>query len=453
MKLKRVAKIVLCLALLFVMGGECLLSPFLVKAEANTSKYSNVLDDLKKDKTFSAENYPLDGTRNDLQIIQVAEGNNQELFIYVYQPGYETKDYSARFVVMGFDDFLNKNPNYDSYSLTLINKSQQFAKYLVNGVNVKSDEFRYYNIISVLRDFDSNVDEQSELVDGYKCKSFPVGSLWTASTYNGEVIYKHENIEIVDIDIFASGSVQYKNGFHFYVSRCDAFYIGFNIENYDADRIIDADVKFSYHKETKKSIAGLFPQVEVGDQYTVYRLLSENDKASTVGSSIVSGKKYSWNRIQTGIEFAQYLKSQDVVDSSVDDLQNCQFIFNYFESSHTYESGLDGEKEKYFVVDEIMVLRLHFVVDNVHYNLGCVSDIVSADGDPEFVADDKDDWLDVIIGLFLILIFVCILAPIVGPMIPLLCKMLFNGLLFFLKAIFTLLLVPWNLLFTQKKKK
>ena len=63
MKLKRVAKIVLCLALLFVMGGECLLSPFLVKAEANTSKYSNVLDDLKKDNFILPE--PLVNYKND----------------------------------------------------------------------------------------------------------------------------------------------------------------------------------------------------------------------------------------------------------------------------------------------------------------------------------------------------------------------------------------------------
>ena len=48
--------------------------------------FSNVLEDLESDENFVVEEYPVNMTDYSLQIINVAESTDKELFIYVYQP-------------------------------------------------------------------------------------------------------------------------------------------------------------------------------------------------------------------------------------------------------------------------------------------------------------------------------------------------------------------------------
>ena len=57
-------------------------------AYAAEATYSNVLDDLEKDSTFNAEDYPAidDGSAESktLKLIQIAESTSKELFLYIY---------------------------------------------------------------------------------------------------------------------------------------------------------------------------------------------------------------------------------------------------------------------------------------------------------------------------------------------------------------------------------
>ena len=67
-----------------------------VIAHAQEGKaYSNVLDDLKKDSSFNPSNYPTKSNDYSLQIIQLAESIDKELFIYVYQPSGKSKNLKA----------------------------------------------------------------------------------------------------------------------------------------------------------------------------------------------------------------------------------------------------------------------------------------------------------------------------------------------------------------------
>ena len=61
-------------------------------ARAESIEYSEVLDDLKKDASFQESNYPERPTDYSLNIIQIAESVNKELFVYVYQPSAARKN-------------------------------------------------------------------------------------------------------------------------------------------------------------------------------------------------------------------------------------------------------------------------------------------------------------------------------------------------------------------------
>ena len=54
--------------------------------------YTNVMEDLEKDNSFKLEDYPAVEDDYSLQVIQIAESVNGELFVYVYQPSDEVKD-------------------------------------------------------------------------------------------------------------------------------------------------------------------------------------------------------------------------------------------------------------------------------------------------------------------------------------------------------------------------
>ena len=60
-----------------------------------STEYSNVLEDLKRDKNFNLNTYP--GKDNDyaLYVIQIAESNKDELFVYAYQPSHYSHDLIA----------------------------------------------------------------------------------------------------------------------------------------------------------------------------------------------------------------------------------------------------------------------------------------------------------------------------------------------------------------------
>ena len=73
---------------------SCLFSivtPFNVLAESEI-EYTSVLEDLVKDENFNIEEYPVIEENYSLQVIQIAESEDNELFIYVYQPSGQVKD-------------------------------------------------------------------------------------------------------------------------------------------------------------------------------------------------------------------------------------------------------------------------------------------------------------------------------------------------------------------------
>lgn len=132
-------------------------TPLVARAESIT--YSGVMEDLKRDTSFKPENYPSKADDYSLQIIQLAESSDKELFVYVYQPSGKSKDLKASSV--NISTTINDAISFTNYKLALLNSNGVFYKYKVSGLTVKDESVRYYAISSIYRPFDESIDKQA----------------------------------------------------------------------------------------------------------------------------------------------------------------------------------------------------------------------------------------------------------------------------------------------------
>ena len=64
-------------------------------ASAAASAYTNVMTDLTQDESFNAADYPGNVRDYGINVIQLAESTDGELFIYTYQPSGQQVDLIA----------------------------------------------------------------------------------------------------------------------------------------------------------------------------------------------------------------------------------------------------------------------------------------------------------------------------------------------------------------------
>ena len=109
-------------------------------AFAEDKTATGVLEDLSRDTSFNLDNYPLKTDDYSLQIIQIAESIDKELFVYVHQPSGKAKDFNASSI--NISTTINDDISYYNYKLELLNSSGVFYKYKVVGLMVKDDSVR-----------------------------------------------------------------------------------------------------------------------------------------------------------------------------------------------------------------------------------------------------------------------------------------------------------------------
>lgn len=98
-------------------------TPLVARAESIT--YSGVMEDLKKDTSFNPGNYPTKADDYSLQIIQLAESVNKELFVYVYQPSGKAKNFKASSI--NISTTINDSISYLNYKLELLNSNVRYS--------------------------------------------------------------------------------------------------------------------------------------------------------------------------------------------------------------------------------------------------------------------------------------------------------------------------------------
>ncbi len=450
---RRVLSFILCLALFFTLGGSLWLS-LGVSSRAAEVTYSNVLDDLKKDSSFNEADYPSVPGDYSLKVIQIAESESGELFLYVYQPGKETKDLRAKYINMSLQEPTDREASYDLYGLTWLNGNGVFDKYLVNGASVSDETYRYYTIAGIYRAFDESLgDTESETIDTVQCKSYGVGQAWCTYYVNNVLICESEKIDYVDIDIVASGTVRYTNGFKLYVSKCDSHYVGFSVENFNVDKIYDADITYQYRSVTE--VYGLSYSCVYGDWVIVKKdTLTDKEIGSNTGDGLF-GKKYTWDRIQTIESFLMQTEDdacEEFSEEERNELLKADYVFQFLETEYSVQTGSSVNIRSY-ETQNIGVLRLHFLSEGKVYNLGVVGDLVGTDTVPDIEITIPDNiqnsfeemsWiLKLILSIAIIALLIYAWNSFIWPFI----KFIFSGIEFiFTDILVPLIKLPFNLI-------
>lgn len=400
----------------------CFITAAPVTVFAAETEYTGVLEDLKKDSTFDENQYAANSNDYSLQIIQIAESESNELFIYVYQPSGAGEYWRATSI--NISTAINENYSPKNYTLTLIDSSGVFAKYLVDDLTVKSDSVRYYDIPSIYRKFingyDDTVDNNITNEVAYKA-----AQLWTACTLNGECTYVCETTEVVVIETQYAGHIYYADGFPLvqYTSACDRWFVAFSCD-YDIDFLYEADV--SYHQTYHYKRSGLAGKEEVTDEGIKNITLTYDEVGSNNHNSPFI-TTFEWKRISSMEDFLNEDGVKGVItDEAIQRISGNDWVLSFTETPRSYWYDDYSSSQTWYNISEVTILRLEFQIAEEHYNLGVVSNkqtSVDIDGvyDPGGVS--PNDWLWWLVYVLVWFVFVIIAIVIVIAAVMLLISL------------------------------
>ncbi len=354
------AAIVLLLTLLFAMIGGHSYLPALA-----ATKYSSALEDLQKDTSFNVNDYPYIANDYSIELIQIAESTDDELFVYTYQPCQKTTYLVATDINMS----LSESPNgMKVYPLIFVNCSGTLCKYKVKGLTVSTESVRYYNITSISREWNKDIDDGTGNDNVQNTVPYSVGILWKAVTENGEVRYGYNLTETIEITEMYVDHLRYSTGFHFIgFSKCDSHYVAFSTDK-KIDKLMEAEVFYFSQSVVVDKTMGIVSSEKRGEEVSQKAVLSEIDSV-TVGGGLFA-KTYTWNRIQSVSDF---IATESLSDTTKDSLQNTKWILRFAETDYSSTGDYKVKQETSTEISRVRILRLKFETDEKVYNLGVVS--------------------------------------------------------------------------------
>ena len=107
---------------------------------------------------FKAEEYPVGGKKYKIEIIQIAESTRTELLVYTYQP-YGRIEASS----ISISKAINDSYSPKVYSLQLLSYDDVFYKYRVVDFELEEDALRYYNVATIWRKYDRQIDGNTDV--------------------------------------------------------------------------------------------------------------------------------------------------------------------------------------------------------------------------------------------------------------------------------------------------
>ena len=400
-------------------------TPLVARAESIT--YSGVMEDLKKDTSFKPENYPSKTNDYSLQVIQLAESVNKELFVYVYQPSGKTKNFKASSI--NISTTINDNISYLNYKLELLSSDGVFYKYKVKGLTVKDDKVRYYAMSSIYRPFDESIDNQASGGNTVTEVNYAVNKQYAFGSINGKPYVNCVDIETIVVTDKFVGFVRYKDGFKLYVGACDSHFVAFNT-NKPMDKLLEADVYYTTQSYDWSSVPFVGVKETFGDKADKYAYLKYTDKVEHTGGGLFAGT-YKWDRIQTIDDFIKgenreniyhgavldVKTSSKLTDEALTELKGKKWVLRFAETSYSLSgySTTGSTFESYTLVGDVTILRLKFETDGITYNLGVIDNKQSGSKDPSNKTDidiSLNKRGKMILYLLMLILLIILLAPI-----------------------------------------
>ena len=440
-------------------------------AFADTTTYSNAIDDLSIDEKFNVSDYPVNNSDYTLSLVQVAESEQKELLLYVYQPCVD-KDFHATSVRLstGIYDSLS----YSDYPLIWLNNEGSLYKYKVGNFTVSDSSARYYVISCLFRNWDSTIDEApSDVSQTIEEVPFDVNKMYVFSTVNGSSYVECRDIVTVNVTSKKVGFVRYLNGVGFLEGQQykDCHYVAFSTDK-PMDRLISAKVGFN----TRTAHIG--DPAESGDVYgkTIYHELTidENDPTVTNTKTGHFVEAYSWKRIQTVSDFiaseeksfmlydghfVDLKRDTNVAEKAKAELNKLSWVLRFYETDYTLDTS--GVTTSGYVIEDsvrvfsVTVLQLEFETDGVVYNLGVIDNKQTGPLTPDnegnirvTVSSEIKDILELLMKLFALLIVVALIV-IFFPVIQAIFSIIWAGI----KAVFRVITAPFRFLFGSKNRR
>ena len=399
-----------------------------VIAHAQEGKtYSNVMDDLKKDSSFNPSNYPTKSDDYSLQIIQLAESVDKELFVYVYQPSGKAKDFKASSI--NISTTINDAISFMNYKLVLLNSNGVFYKYKVENLAVKTDAVRYYAISSIYRPFDESIDKQASGGNTITEVNYDVSKQYSFGEINGKPYVNCVDIETIVVTDKFVGFVRYPDGFQLYVGACDSHFVAFNT-NKPMDKLLEADVYYTTQAYSSSWAAFVGSSEEFGAKADKYAYLKYTDKVEHTGGGLFAGT-YKWDRIQTVENFIatedreqifsgaiiDVKISSKLTDAALAELQGKKWVLRFAETDYSMWSGQGAYGTFSTIVGDVTILRLKFETDGITYNLGVIDNKQSGSTEPS-----NETEIDVSLNkrgkMFLYLLLLILLIVLCAPILP-----------------------------------
>ena len=443
--------------LAFVLGISAVITaaqvPVIAKAES-TVTYTNVLEDLQRDSSFSKENYPEKATDYSLQLIQLAESSDKELFVYVYQPSGQLKGLVASSI--NISTTINDAISYHNYKLELLNADGVFFKYKVSDFVVKDDAVRYYAITSVYRKWDKTIDPATGNDNTVTEVNYNVSKQYAFGTINGNPYVNCVDIDTIVITDKFVGFVRYENGFTLYNSACDSHFVAFNTDK-PIDKLLEADVYYTTQSYNWNWTAFVGEKETFGTKQENYSYLKYTDKVEHTGEGWFAGT-YKWDRIQTVDDFISGENRENIfhgavldvkvstklTDSALNELKGKKWVLRFTETAYSFTPDYTGTGSQYLsstVVGDVTILRLKFETDGITYNLGVIDNKQTGGKDPSNKTDidvslnDTGKKLAALIILILAIVLLAPVLPYIFKAIVWIVMLPINGIAALIKAI------------------
>ena len=429
--LNRIAVLIVTLCV-FLTGAQSFSA---VAAENENEKTaSGVIEDLGKDASFNAANYPSNAKNYSLQIIQLAESVDKELFVYVYQPSGDKVNASS----INISTTINDDISFFNYSLELLNFEETLFKYKVMNFEVKKDLVRYYAISSIYRPFDADIGDEKSGNNTINEVNYAVNKQYCFGEINGKPYVNCIDIETIVVTDKFVGFVRYPDGWKFFtgVGACDSHFVAFNTDK-KIDKLFEADVYYTTQKASYDFFTEDSPfNIKFGDSKTDnYAYLKYTDKVERTGGGFFAGT-YKWDRIQsvddfvktedrTTVYYGAVLNSKvssKLTDEALNDLKGKKWVLRFTETSYdkSPRSGM-GAATYYHaettMVGNVTILRLKFETDGITYNLGVIDNKQTGSTEPSNSTDIKVEPNATGKGIIYLILFVLLLV-LLAPLLP-----------------------------------
>ena len=460
--LNRIAVLIITLCV-FLTGAQSFSA---VAAESENEKTaSGVIEDLSKDASFNAANYPSNAKDYSLSVMQVAESTDKELFIYVYQPSGD----KVRASSINISTTINDEISFFNYPLKLLNFEGTLFKYKVTNFEVKKDPVRYYAISSVYRPYNSDIDNNKSGNNTINEVNYAVNRQYCFGEINGKPYVNCVDIETIVVTDKFVGFVRYPDGFNIFhpIGACDSHFVAFNTDR-KMGKLFEADVYYTTQKVAMDYFKEENPfKTDFGESKTDnYAYLKYTDKVEHTGGGLFAGT-YKWDRIQTVDDFI-YAEDRETIysgaiinsnvsskltDEALSELKGKKWVLRFTETDYTKSSKSGMGATTYYhsestIVGDVTILRLKFEADGIAYNLGVIDNKQTGGKEPSNETD-IDISLNKRGKMILYLLMLILLIILLAPLLP----YVLNAIIFIVSLSIKLVSEILKLIKSSKEKR